>query len=235
MPSNWSKGFTKENNLSVRKRSDTMKQKKLDNFSRWRDEMKQIGKIPSIYPALIKDGDLAELIGVTLGDGHIRSFPRTEELSIFSNSSNKGFVKRYSKIIEKVFNKQPAITRHGKEVNCTRIRIYQKYIQKRLQIPYSPRGALTIKVPPWVLRDNKFIVRYLRGLYEAEGSFCVHKPTSTYKLFFSNKNPSMLQNVFSLMKKLGFHPHRSKNNYSIQLSRKEEVLTAIKLLKFRKY
>lgn len=62
-----------------------------------------------IYTEPTKDGDLAELIGVVLDDGHIAAFPRTEELSIFSN-----------------------------KIGCIRIRIYQKHIQARLGVPFSP-------------------------------------------------------------------------------------------------
>jgi DNA-binding transcriptional regulator WhiA len=196
--------------------------------------MKKAGKIRTSYPLLKKDGDLAELIGVVLGDGHIRKYPRTEELSIFSNSNNPGFVKRYSKLVEKLFGQKPAITQHGSK-NCTRIRIYQKHIQKRIGVPYSPRGPLTIEVPGWILRNNQYIVRYLRGLYEAEGSHCIHLPTSTYKLFFSNRNRSMLANVDMLLKKLGFASYISLKNWSVQVSRKAEVARAIELLEFRKY
>jgi len=86
MPKGWNKGFTKENNQSVLKISQTMRKRKIDNFAKWRESAKKIGLIRSTYPAPRKDGNLAELVGVILGDGHIRKFPRTEELSIFSNS-----------------------------------------------------------------------------------------------------------------------------------------------------
>ncbi len=234
MPSNWNKGLTKATNSSVRKISETMKRKKIDNFAQWREKMRASGKMKSGYPALMKSGDLAELIGVILGDGHIWKYPRTEELSIFSNSNNPGFVERYSGLVEKVFGKKPVRTVHSKK-NCIRIRIYEKHIGERLNVPTSPRRDKNIKIPRWILDNNQYIVRYLRGLYEAEGSHCVHLPTSTYKLFFSNRNGSMLKNVFVLLRKLGFHPHASKNNYKVQLSKKEEVLKAIKLLEFRKY
>lgn len=234
MPSGWSKGFTKENHSSLKKTSETMKKKDIDNFSVWRERMKKEGKIRTQYPVLPKNGDLAELIGVVLGDGHIRKFARVDELSIFSNSNNPGFVKRYARLVKKIFDKKPALTKHG-DKNCTRIRIYQKFIQKRIGVPYSPRGKLNIIIPPWVLRDNEFIVRYLRGLYEAEGSHSVHLPTSTYKFAFSNRNVSMRRNVLRLMKKLGFHPHESTKNSSVQISRKKEVFEAMELLKFRKY
>ncbi|MDO8620136.1 MAG: LAGLIDADG family homing endonuclease [bacterium] len=233
MPSNWAKGMTKETHPSIRKRADTMRTRKIDNFAKWRNMMKATGKIRSVYPLFKKDGDLAELIGVVLGDGHIRRFPRTEELSIFSNSNNPGFISRYARLMERIFDKKPALTKH--QGNCTRIRLYQKEVHSRLGVPYSPRGKLHIRVPRWILNNEKYIVRYLRGLYEAEGSHCVHLPTGTYKLFFSNRNQSMLNNVFRLLRKLGFHPHKSKNHYNVQLSKKVEVFKAIKLLQFRKY
>lgn len=232
MPSNWNKGQTKYTNSSVKKISNTMKRRKMDNFKAWRDKMKVEGKIKSEYLPLKKDGDLAELIGVILGDGHIRAYPRTEELSIFSNSNNPGFIRRYSVLVEKIFNKKPAVNKHSGE-NCTRIRIYQKHISDRLLIPFSPRRDLKISIPGWIISRKKYIVRYLRGLYEAEGSHSVHLPTYTYKVQFSNRNVSMLKNVFNLVKKIGFHPHKSKD--MIQLSKKNEVLKFIDLIEFRKY
>ena len=232
MPSNWSKGLTKENNASLRKTSETLKRKKIDNFAKWREQMKREGKIKSTYPPLKKDGDLAELIGVVLGDGHICLYPRTEELRLTSNSNSPGFIQRYAEIIEKVFDKKAYII-NSNQGNYTKIGFYEKSISKRIGIPSGARKNLDIKIPSWILKKREYMIRYLRGLYEAEGSFCVHKPTGTYKLFFSNRNESMLDIVFRLMKKLGFHPHRSK--YKIQISKKEEVYRTVEVLEFRKY
>lgn len=228
----WNKGLTKHTSASVLKTSRTMKRKRIDNFLQWREQMKQEGKIRSRYPELRRDENLAELIGVVLGDGHIRKFPRTEELSIFSNSNNQGFIKRYAGLVEEIFSKKPAITRHGGD-GCTRIRIYQKNIQSRIGVPYSPRGKRKIGIPKWISTNDKNIVRYLRGLYEAEGSYSVHEPTYTHKMLFSNRNQSMLKNVFRLVKKLGFHPHMGK--CQVQISRKEEVVRFLSLIQFRKY
>lgn len=232
MHHSWNRGLTKETSASVRKIAETMKRRRIDNFACWRAMMRAAGKIKTHYPPLKKNGDLAELIGVTLGDGHICLYPRTEELRITSNANNAGFIKRYARIIQKVFAKKPSIIKSGQS-NATKIGIYEKLISKRLGIPTGARKMLHVRIPLWIFNDKKYIVRYLRGLYEAEGSFCVHRPTCTYKLFFTNSNKSMLNNVFCLIKKLGFHPHRSKNQ--IQISRRAEVYRAIKILKFRKY
>ena len=232
MPKGWSKGYTKNTHPSVMQISSTMKARKIDNFAKWREEMKHQGKITAGYPELKKNGDLAEFIGVVLGDGHMSRFPRTDELTIFSNFNNPGFIKRYSGLMEKIFGKEPYVAKMSR-VNCVRIRIYQKNIQKRLEVPYSPRGHRWIEIPDWILNDGRYIVRYLRGLYEAEGSHCVHEKTSTYKVFFTNRNVSMLRNVYMLVKSLGYHPHRSKNQ--VQLSRKDEVFRFMKAISFRKY
>ncbi len=230
-PSPWSKGYTKRNHPGLAKMSETFKKKGINNFANWRNKMIKAGKIKADYPALKKSGDLAELIGVTLGDGHIGKFPRTENLAIFSNRKNIGFIERYALLIKKVFKKKASVGNHGK--GCTKISIYQKKISERLQIPSGDRGKLKIEIPDWIKGNKPYLKRYLRGLYEAEGSFCVHKPTYTYKFLFSNRNDSLLNNVFESLRFLGFHPHRSTNQ--IQISRKEEVYRVKDFIRFRQY
>jgi len=228
----WNKGLTKETSHSVKKISETMRRKGLDNFKTWRDQMKRLGKIKAVYQPLRKNGELAELIGVVLGDGNIYAFPRTECLRIVGNSKNIGFIERYSHLVEKVFKKKPHVSKR-KASNATDIVIYENQISRRLGIPAGARAKLTVQVPTWIRKNRSFIIRYLRGLYEAEGSICFHEKTYTHKLLFANRNESMLNNVFQLVRNLGFHPHRSQ--YQIQISRKEEVQNLKNLLRFRLY
>ncbi len=232
MSKGWSKGFTKLTHPSVLKISETMRKNRIDNFACWRERMRKEGKLKSVYSPLKKNGDLAELIGVILGDGHIEKFPRTERLYIASNSKNKGFIKRYAKLIEDIFKKAP-ICAKIKNSNCVRISLYEKFISKRLRVPTGSRKEINFKIPIWIKKNRNYLIRFLRGLYEAEGSFCIHKPTSTYKLFFANKNSSLLDLAYNSFKKLGFHPNKS--GYKIQVSRKEEVYRLKDLLEFRNY
>lgn len=222
----WNRGFTKFTHPSVMKISQTMASKPRSNFYQWQLKNKKI------YLNFKKDERLAELIGVVLGDGHIQAFPRTERLIVSSNSQNIGFIKRYKMLIQNIFGKQPLCMK-SKNSSCVRVSIYEKYISKRLGIAIGNRQKAIFKTPKWILRNKKFLISYLRGLYEAEGSFCTHKPTSTYKFLFRNKNESLLNSVYESMRSLGFHPHRSK--YQIQISKKEEVYKAKELLKFRNY
>ncbi|MEK7140329.1 MAG: hypothetical protein AAB815_00935 [Patescibacteria group bacterium] len=232
MPRNWNKGLTKETSLSVRKISETMKLKRIDNFRDWRERMKLAGKIKFEYAPLKRNGDLAELIGVVLGDGHICKFPRTESLRIVANSSNHGFIKRYTTIMEKVFDKKPYVSKR-KNSNAVDITIYEKNISKRLNIPTGARAKYAVRVPFWIKKDRKLIVRYLRGLYEAEGSLSYHPKTYTHKFAFANINNFMLENVFNLVSLLGFKANKGKKQ--VQVSRKNEVQKLVRMLHFRVY
>lgn len=232
MPSNWAKGFTKHNHPSVLKISETMKHRKIDNFRKWREEAKKKGLIKSDYPPFDKNGDLAELLGVVYGDGNIEKFPNTERLVIACNSNSKGFILRYANLVEKIFTKKPTLIQ-SKSANSLRISIYEKYISKRLGIPTGNKSGIKVETPLWIKNNREFFKRFLRGLFEAEGSFSVHKPTSTYKFSFSNRNGWLLKLVYDGLIMLGFHANLS--GYRVQISRKEEVYRSIEEIQFRKY
>ncbi len=228
----WNKGLTKTTSTSVRKIAETMRTKKIDNFKKWRLEMQQKGIIKSQYPPIQKNGDLAELIGVVLGDGYVGAFPRTEVLRIVSNANNKGFIARYSALVEKIFEKKPTVKKRNSS-HAVDITIYQKYIGKRLGLSTGSKKDVLLPMPRWIRSSKEYTIRYLRGLYEAEGSISFHQKTYTHKLQFSNTHDSLLTNVFDSLVRLGFHPHRSKKQ--IQISRKEEVQKLKNLLEFRIY
>ncbi len=231
-PSPWNKGFNKKTHPGIAKISKTFKKKKIDNFANWRQQAIEKGLIKTEYPSFEKDGNLAELIGVVLGDGYIGKFPRSEVLQIFSNSNNQGFVDRYTALVQRIFNKKPAVAKRNYS-NCTNITIYEKNISNRLGIPTGARKDKRFTIPRWIWSDKNYLIRYLRGLYEAEGSFSVHPPTYTYKFVFANRNESLLNNVYRSLKKIGFNPHRTKVN--IQISKRKEAYECRDLLGFRNY
>lgn len=228
----WNKGFTKLTHPSVLKISETMRKKKIDNFLLWRNKMKELGKIKGDYPAFIPSGDLAEFIGVMLGDGNISAFPRTERLILVSNSNNRGFIDRYAMLVEKIFNKKPGVY-SVKNVNAVRITLYQKNISQRLQIPAGNRGKINNIIPSWIVENKDFLIRFLRGLFEAEGSLSIHLKTCTYNFQFKNNNTSLLKIVADSLILLGFNPEIRYN--STRLRRRAEVLQFKELIKFREY
>lgn len=216
----------------ARKISQTMRARHLDNFKQWRDKMKGLGKIKSTYPVLKKDGDLAELIGTVLGDGHIYEHPRCDSLRITGDAKKMDFVNRSSFLIEVIFNKKPTVSKVRRS-NAMTVTIYERNISKRLGIPHGSRKNLNYVLPKWISRSRPNTIRFLRGLYEAEGSLCYHPPTSTHKLFFANKNQYLLKLVAILIESLGFKQNTYINK--VQVSRKAEVQELKNLIQFRSY
>ena len=232
MPKNWNKGQTKEINLSVRKISETMKRKKIDNFKKWREAQYKLGNIKKDFKNLKKSKQLAELIGVIWGDGNIEKFPRTERLVISGDYAKYSFIDRYSEMVEKVFTKKPKVMKSN-QTNAVRISVYQNKISERLKIPSGRKFELKAILPKWIKENKTYLTYFLKGLYEADGSLSVHKKTYTYNFCFSNINQSLLDIVENSLIKFGFHPERRQN--AVRLRRKLEVEKFAEMIKFRQY
>ncbi|MEK7479604.1 MAG: LAGLIDADG family homing endonuclease [Patescibacteria group bacterium] len=230
-PPPWNTGHTKDSHPGLAKISKTFHKRKIDNFAQWREDAKRRGIIPVAYPPLRKNPQLAFLIGLVLGDGHIQKMPRCEALSIVLGTDKPPLIQMVTETIRGVFGKDPWV--YKRESRCVTIRIYQKKISSRLGIPCGSRKNKKICAAPWIWKNKKYLLSWLRGLYEAEGSFCVHKPTYTYKFLFANRNESLLDEVYKAWQRLGFHPHCSKDK--VQISKKHEVFSAKDLIKFREY
>lgn len=194
--------------------------------------MKRIGKIRSFYPDFIKSNELAFLIGISLGDGNIQSFPRTDRLLISLNTKYPALIDYVSVVMSKIFEKE-AVIQKVKKTNCIRVGVYQKNISKRLCIPSGDRRKLILEIPDWIWDSNYYLTWYLKGLFEAEGSLCVHLPTCTYNFAFSNRNEKLLENVKEGLIKLGFHPEVRSN--AIRLRKKAEVECFRRLINFRNF
>lgn len=228
----WNKGRTKENHPSLLKTSETLKQKKISNFSGWMAIAKQTGLIPATYPALSHTKKTAFLIGLTLGDGHICRHERTESLRITLGCDKPELWQISAEVVKDIFHKMPHV-RKIKSCEAIAIQIYQKNISRRLGVPVGARKELTIDIPPWIWNNKPCLIACLKGLYEAEASLSVHLPTYTYNFSFSNHNVSLLDFVERSLVELGFHPERRWN--AVRIRRKLEVSLLERMLTFRNY
>lgn len=207
-----------------------MRAKHLDNFRAWRDQEKQSGRVKSNYPPLLHTEVLAYLYGFILGDGHIEKHDRTEKLIVTLNDKYPILVKRVAQAIEEVFGKK-ATTRYVDGYHGVRVYIYERLISRRLGIPTGNKCRLVHAIPGWINSQRENSIACLKGLFEAEGSLCVHRPTYTHNFAFANTNESLLDYVYTTLMKLGLHPERRR--VAVRLRRKNEVEYFRNLIKFR--
>lgn len=230
-PPPWNKGYTKITHPRIQKFSQTLKRNKIDNLAKWR-AFYQKNRVTEAARSLLKDENLAFLIGLILGDGNIYRFPRTECLRIVLGTDKPELIELARRSIVNVFKKSPTIAKR-KNSNCVNVTLYQNRLSFRLGIPSGARGYLKISIPGWIKKKKSFLISCLRGLFEAEGSFSIHQPTYTYNLSFSNTNTSLLDEVEIALNDLGFHPERRLK--AVRLRKKAETFIFVELISFRKY
>lgn len=229
-PMPWGRGEAKENNLSLSRLSNTLKAKKKWNFSKWQEQRKRQGVIQ--YNELSTNEDLAELIGIILGDGNLNKHPRTENLRITCNSKDRVYIKHIINLIAKVFYKTPSMRKRNDE-NAVSIDLYQCKISERLNIPCGNKISNNAGIPAWIFVQVKYVLRCLKGLFETDGCFVVDKNNYTQIIEFKNHCRRLREDVYSMLRQLGYHPQFGRNY--IRLARKTEVYSFKDLINFRNY
>jgi hypothetical protein len=182
------------------------------------------------YLALKKNAELAELIGVVLGDGNLYKHPRTENLRITLNSKDRPYIYNVANLIKVVFHKAPSIIkRRGK--NAVSVSLYQGNISQRIGIPLGNKIKNDVIIPSWIFAKKKHMIKCLKGLFETDG--CFQKDDENYAQYIEFKNNAvrLRKNVFNILTQLGFHPQNGRNY--IRLARKGEVFRFKKLINFR--
>lgn len=221
----WNKGQTKETHPSLAKLARTMASKPQSNFENWLRTKRKVS-----YPSLKKTVELAELVGIILGDGSLGKLPRTEALYVSCNSKDMEYVARIADLIEQVLQKKPKIYR-SKTDNFVRIRIYQNDLSKRLQIPPGNKIKNNVSVPVWIKNKREFVISCLKGLFETDGCFNNDRKYYTYVIEFKNYCHQLLEDVFEMVEGLGYNPQKGKNY--VRLARQSEVKSFMALIDFR--
>lgn len=229
-PMPWNKGDTKENNPSLLRLSNTLKIRKKWNFTKWQRKRKKQQIIQ--YKELSKDENLAELIGIVLGDGNLYKHLRTENLRVICNSKDTIYIRRISSLITKIFHKSPSVIKRKNE-NATVVCLYQCKISKRLDLPCGNKIKNNVGIPSWIFFNEEYMIRCLKGLFETDGCFHEDKDNYTRIIEFKNNCMRLREDVYNALVSLRFHP-QSGNNY-IRLARTNEVYKFKELIDFRNY
>ncbi|MFA5314586.1 MAG: LAGLIDADG family homing endonuclease [Candidatus Omnitrophota bacterium] len=191
-----------------------------------------IAALMRIYKRLSKNGNLAELIGIVLGDGNLYRHPRTENLRIICHSKDIAYIKHIQRLVVRVFNKAASShkRRHKKAVN---INLYQQQISARLGIPVGNKIKNNVGIPEWIFSKRKFMTRCLKGLFETDGCFQEDRSNYAQYIEFKNYCRRLLEDVYRVLLGLGYNPQTGKNY--VRLARRKEVDGFIKLIGFRQH
>lgn len=169
--------------------------------------------------------NLAELIGVVLGDGNIFQCDRCQRLTISCNSFYSKYVKHVSSLVKIIFGKEPIVSKRTKS-NCTDVRLYLQDIDKALGLPAGNKLKYPIVIPAWIFKKKEYLENCLKGLFETDGHYGLNRKSYVEYMQFCNKSKSLKKSVFDALTYLGYSPQLG-NSY-VRLARRSQLHRFIK-------
>lgn len=180
------------------------------------------GVIPIVKPFFAPkeySKDLAEFMGILLGDGHLSS----QQWSITINSiADKDYLPYVKKLTKKLFKFDPRVF---KKKDCNAYVIYGggkesiRFFQKQ-GLSIGNKIKLQVDVPEWIKKNINFRIACLRGLIDTDGGIFIHKYKvnnkiySYTKLSFVNRSIPLIDFVYTTLNMLELHAKQALQHES---------------------
>src|SRR3989344_38781 len=170
---------------------------------------------------------LAELLGILAGDGHIGEYQTTITTNSITDIQHAHYTQ---KLLEELFRVPVSLTfRKGKKacvVVVSSKEITRFLVTKGMKIGHKIRGGL--RMPAWIRSRKKYRMAFVRGLFDTDG--CVYVDTHHIKgkgyrnmgMAFTNRSLPLLIDFKEALESYGLHPTQ-KTKYTLFLRRKEDI------------
>lgn len=187
---------------------------------------------PDAFPDLEKCNELAELIGIILGDGHIRE--RSENrgdrhvsqyyLQFTFHEDEVELIDKTINLCEELFGYSPKkYSQKGKK--AVHLKLYSKELIQELKdlgLETGNKVENQIIIPEWIFYSKEYEKRCLCGLIDTDG--CVYKQRSDGRSIvkFSNRSKNLLVGFRKICLDLGYTPS-SAGQWEVQLAHQGDV------------
>ena len=164
-----------------------------------------------------QDKDLAEFMGIMIGDGGITNYFITVSLHSEDDLEYSRFV---AELMDTLFSIKPKVYK-SKTSKVLDLVIHRKNLVEfcmDMGLPKGDKIKQGIDIPKWIKRNKEFSIACLRGLVDTDGSIFTHKYKSGRKYYsykklqFTNKSIPLLNSTFELMKNIGLKPRRATDS-----------------------
>ena len=175
-----------------------------------------------------RNSQLAELIGIMLGDGNIWK----NRIKIAFDKRNIIYINHVAKLFKKIFgiNLKKEISENTNNACLYRTNLYavEELIKQGLKRGHQIKNNLGI--PNWIKKDITFSKNCIRGLIDTDGCIYDCKRERQRYIKFTNFNEQLLRDFKEITITLGYSfAKANKNNFC--LYRKAEVANFINDIK----
>ena len=187
--------------------------------------------------------ELAELVGIILGDGNIFSYKKGKKIGVYSvriagdYKKDRDYHINYIKpLCTELFNLNVKIQNFPKN-NERFVSLYSKELVEYLN-DLGLKSGNKIKnkntIPKWIFENPNFLKACIRGLIDTDGSIfrMSKKDPNLIRINFKNFNQELLKDTRNGFIRLGFHLSKIIRNNVFYLSRKDEIARYINEIGF---
>jgi len=202
-------------------------QKKFAKNPEYAEKVKFFLRKQITYPP--KSENLAEFIGIILGDGSVSS--KCQVKISFNGKEDQEYAIYIERLTKKLFNINTT-RRIREEMGSADIVASStnlvEYLQK-LGIKKGNKVKNQVNVPNWIFEKKEYQIGCLRGLFDTDG--CVYKHNykvggklySYLKMSFRNYSIPLLRSIKKMLENLDFYPVIDINHQTAYINRATEV------------
>lgn len=176
--------------------------------------------------------ELAEFVGILLGDGGIT---RTQITIYLSSITDQKYSHYVEKLIFTLFGLHSSSTndheKHVLRISISGINVVKYLVQKGLKV--GNKVKLQVGIPLWIKSNKRYVKACIRGLIDTDGCFTIHRYSVNGrkylypKIVFSNKSEPILDFVNKELLKLKYSPKRTFE-FDVWLHNQNEVRRYLK-------
>jgi len=159
-----------------------------------------------------KSKDLAEFVGILLGDGGIAQY---QVVVTLHSKDDKEYSKFVIGLVKKLFN-VPVGIHYDKKCSSIDLVISRsglvRFCIEKLGLKKGSKVKQQVDIPEWIKQNNLYSIACVRGLVDTDGCVFTHrykvnrKLYSYKKLSFTSYSKPLRQSVFNILKNTGLNP-----------------------------
>lgn len=160
--------------------------------------------------------ELAEFFGIMMGDGSLSK----NQVMVTLGSKEDSYVDYVSELMSNIFKTKTSVsTRKAgyKDVYIGSVDLSNWLVREGLVFN---KVKNQVDVPKWVLQKDEFMISFLRGFFDTDGS--VYKIRHGVQASYTNRSLPLLEAARYMLKKLGYSPSK-ESVFKVYLTKKVDL------------
>ena len=181
-------------------------------------------KRTDVYIPQKRTKELAEFFGIMMGDGSLSK----NQVMVTLGSKEDLYVEYVHNLMLTIFKTKVVTTTRKtgyKDVYIGSVDLSRWLIGEGLVFN---KVKSQIGVPKWVLQKDEFMISFLRGFFDTDGS--VYKLRYGIQISYTNRSLPLLEATRYMLKKLGYSPSK-ESIYKVYLTKKTDLERFFKEIK----